>query len=199
MELKSLLSEKRSVILKRWFERILESYPPDTSGFLRNKRNQFTNPVGHTISQGIEGLFNKLLGETDSKPDDTGSSFLEDIIRLRAIQDFTPSQALSFIFHLKKVIREELESDPATNSGFENGISQELLKLDSRIDDLALESFDIFMKYRERIYEIRAKEVENSTFRLLQMANLICDSGSNPAEGQDFKESDNVKLSKKVL
>lgn len=172
MELKTLLSGKRSVILEKWFNLILESYPPDASGFLRSQRNQFTNPVGNTILKGTEGLFDKLLGEMDSDSEEAVSLFLDNIIRIKAIQDFTPSQAISFIFDLKKVIREELKNE---NSGVESRISGELLKLESRIDELALESFDIYMKCREKIYDLRAKEFQDKTFRLLQMANLISD------------------------
>jgi len=106
----------------------------------------------------------------DSGSGDSGSSFLDNIIRIKAIQDFTPSQAISFIFDLKKIVREEFKSD---NSGFEDRISEELSKLDSRIDNLALEAFDIYMKCREKIYDLRAKEFQDKTFRLLQMANLI--------------------------
>lgn len=179
MELKNLLSEKRDVILERWFDLILKSYPADTSSFLRNQKNQSTNPVGHTILKSIEGLFDKLIEGLDHTSGDSWSSFLDNIIRIKAVQDFTPSHALSFIFDLKRVIREELESD---GSGVERGISGELLNLNSsmsrvydRIDALALDSFDIYMKCREKIYDLKAKEFENKTFRLLQMANLIYD------------------------
>jgi len=165
MELKNLLLEKRADILKRWFDLILETYPPDTSNFLKRQNNRFTNPVGYTISQGIEGLFDELFQGTNS---DKVPTFLDNIIRIRAVQDFSPPQAIGFIFLLKKVIREKLAREIG-----ENKISEELLTLESRIDDLALLSFDIFMKCREKIYEIKANEVRNSVFRLLQRANLI--------------------------
>lgn len=194
MELKNLLSEKRDVILERWFDLILKSYPADTSSFLRNQKNQSTNPVGHTILKSIEGLFDKLIEGLDHTSGDSWSSFLDNIIRIKAVQDFTPSHALSFIFDLKRVIREELESD---GSGVERGISGELLNLNSsmsrvydRIDALALDSFDIYMKCREKIYDLKAKEFENKTFRLLQMANLIYDKEE---EQRLDKDHDNLK------
>lgn len=181
MNLKNLLSERKSAILKRWFEMILETYPADTSNFLKNQKNPFTNPVGHTIFQGIEELFNELLNGIDSDPDSFKTPFLDNIIRIRAVQDFTPSQAIAFVLLLKKVIREELKNDPTLNllqgnSGRENGIIEELLALESKIDDLALLSFDIYMKCREKIYELKANEVKNMTFRLLQRANLVCET-----------------------
>lgn len=196
MKLKSLLSKKRSAILERWFNVILESYPSETSNFLKNQKNRFTNPVGHTIFQGIEGLFEKLIDEMDSDPDAFGASFLDNIIRIRAVQDFTPSEAIAFIFLLKKVIRDELKSDPEFNSGLEKGIGEEFFMLDSKIDDLALFSFDIYMKCREKIYELKASELKNMTFRLLQRANLIYDPEFNSGEEQylALKDDNNINL-----
>ncbi|MBI5188761.1 MAG: RsbRD N-terminal domain-containing protein [Nitrospirae bacterium] len=201
MELNNLLSEKRSIILERWFDVILETYPADTSSFLKKQKNQFTNPVGYTIYQGIEGIFEGLLNGIDSE---RVSPFLDGIIRIRAVQDFTPSQAISFIFLLKKVIREELKNEIG-----EDGIAEELLELESKIDELAFLSFDIYMKCREKIYELKANEVRNMTFRLLQRANLILNqvqddpvlnspelnSGQdNSGEGQkpNFKDVDDI-------
>ncbi|NOY40115.1 MAG: hypothetical protein GXO95_07810 [Nitrospirae bacterium] len=165
MELKSLLTEKRATILKKWFDLILDTYPSDTSSFLKKQKNQFANPVGHTISEGIEGLFDGLLEEADS---DKVSPFLDSIIRVRAIQDFTPSEAIGFIFLLKKVIRESLQKEIREHQTYD-----ELLRLESRIDDLVSISFDVYMKCREQVYELKANEVKKMTFRLLQRANLV--------------------------
>jgi len=182
MILKNLLSEKRAAILERWFEMVLDSYPADTSSFLKQQKNQFANPVGAAISQGINGIFEELLSGKDS---DTISTFLDNIIRVRAVQDFTPSQAVAFIFQLKKVIREELQKEIS-----ENQLSDELFTIEARIDKMAMLSFDIYVKCREKIYEIKANEVKRSTFRLLQMANLINDAdGHEPA----LKGSNNLK------
>ncbi len=165
MKLEELLAEKKPDILKSWFDVILETYPADTSNFLRKLKDRFTNPVGHTIVEGIEDIFNSLLGDVDSEKI---SRFLDDIIRVRAVQDFSASQAVSFIFELKRVIREELEKDKKTEVPYE-----ELLELDRKIDALALSAFDIFMKCREKLYDIKANELRNMTFRLLQRVNKL--------------------------
>lgn len=167
MKLKDLLLQKRSAILKRWFDAILETYPSDTASFLKKQKNQFANPVGHTISEVIEGLYEQLLEGVDSEK---ASIFLDNIIRIRAIQDFTPSQAVAFIPLLKKIIWEDIKSEIR-----EDQIYNEMLALESKIDDLALLSFDIYMNCREKIYELKARESKNMTFRLLQRANLICE------------------------
>jgi hypothetical protein len=41
---------------------------------------------------------------------DTVSTFLDGIVRIRAVQNFAPSEAVAFIFHLKKVIRRNSET-----------------------------------------------------------------------------------------
>lgn len=177
MKLENLLLQKRAVILKRWFHLILETYPPQTAKFLKSQKDRFANPVGYAISCGIEGIFDQLCQGIDS---DKASSFLDKIIRVRAIQDFSPSQAIAFIFLLKKVIRQELESEIR-----ENGVSEELLALESRIDDLAFLSFDIYMQCREKLYEIKVNEIRTRTHRLLKRANMICDISEQESDHKD--------------
>lgn len=167
MKLKSLLLKKRADILKRWLDVIFETYPPDTASFLKKQKNQFANPVGHTISEGIEGLFEQLLNEMEAEK---VSTLLDNIIRIRAVQDFTPSKAIAFIPLLKKAIREDLKKEIN-----ESRISEELLEFELKIDDLSFLAFDIYMKCREKIYELKANESKNITYRLLQRANLICE------------------------
>ncbi len=187
MRLNSLLTDKKASILEKWFNVIIESYPPDTASFLKTQSNRFANPIGSTISKGIEDIFDELLrGLNLPQAEEKTSQFLDDIVRIRAVQDFTPSQALSFIFPLKRIIREELAAEIAVNH-----LSDEILALESEIDGLALSSFDIYMKCREKIYDIKANEVKRSTFRLLQMANLINDTNG---EEPDLAGNINLKI-----
>ncbi|MBI3378309.1 MAG: RsbRD N-terminal domain-containing protein [Nitrospirae bacterium] len=183
MRLNSLLADKKASILEKWFDVIIETYPPDTASFLKNRNNRFANPTGSTISQGIEDIFDELLRGLNKEKT---SQFLDDIVRIRAVQDFTPSQALSFIFPLKRIIREELAAEIAGNH-----LSDEILSLESEIDGLALSAFDIYMKCREKIYDIKANEVKRSTFRLMQMANLINDTNG---EEPDLAGNINLKI-----
>jgi hypothetical protein len=104
-------------------------------------------------------------------PDEV-SRFLDSIVRIRAIQDFAPSTALAFILQLKKVVRQELGSKILQQPG----IAGELAAYESAVDDLALFAFDLYMKCREKIYELKANEARNMTFRLLQQAHLIVDN-----------------------
>ncbi len=165
MKLKNLLSAKKSAVLNRWYDAILDTYPSDTSGFLKQQKNPFLNPVGCTIFQGIENLYNEIL--TGSQKERV-SQFLDNIIRIRAVQEFTPSQCISFVFLLKKAVREEIKEEL-----IEQHLYNELLELELQIDDISLLAFDIYMKCREKLYQIKANELQSWTFRRLQKADEI--------------------------
>ena len=53
MQLYDLLAEQEAAITHRWFNLIIDSYPADASGFLKNQKNRFLNPVGNTIAREI--------------------------------------------------------------------------------------------------------------------------------------------------
>ncbi len=168
INLKNQLLEKKTAILKKWFDAVADTYPDNTSSFLKKKKAQFTNPVGYNLAEGLEGLFEALLQGVIL---DKVSVFLDSIVRIRAIQEFTASEAVAFIFQLKKIVRQELGSEVLQ----QQKMVEELAAFDAAIDDLALFSFDIYMKCREKIYELKANEARNMTFRLLQQAKLIVD------------------------
>jgi len=168
MDFKKQLLEKKTAILKKWFDAVADTYPDNTSSFLKKQKAQFANPVGYNVAEGLEGLFDALL---QGLIPDKVSAFLDSIVRIRAIQDFTPSEALAFIFQLKKIVRQELGNEFLK----QQRMIDELAAFDSAVDDLALFSFDIYMKCREKIYELKANEARNMTFRLLQQAKLIVD------------------------
>lgn len=170
MKIKHLLLKHKQKIVKKWFDLILETYPADTAKFLTVNKNRFANPVGHTISGGIEGLFDEIAQGMDP---DRVSALLDNIIRIRALQKFSPSQALGFTFALKKVVREVLAKEIR-----EHKLYEELLIVESEIDDLTKISFDIFMKCREKLYELKANEVRDLTSRLLRRVDKLDKSGA---------------------
>ena len=134
--LKEILEQKKAVIIKQWINLTIKTYPEDTCQFFKKQKNRFDNPVGHTISIGLEALFNGLLNEID---DEIISSFLDPIIRIKAIQPiFTPSQATSFIFLLKKIIRENLHEKLDDNL-----ILNELLLFEIKIDSPNLLPYEL--------------------------------------------------------
>ncbi len=161
--LKDLLLQNQKVILKRWLDLILETYPQDTATLMRNEQNQFTNPVGVTISREVEVLFKKLC---EGNPLEEYESSLDSILKIRSVQDFSPSKAVRFIFLLKGAIGETLRSEMSKDS-----IMDEWLKFQARIDDLGLLAFDTYMNCRDKICEIRvnqARAEKEMAFKMME-------------------------------
>lgn len=167
MLLEKQLEKEKAAIVKEWFDLVVKAYPDDTSQFIKNQMDPFANPVGSTTLKGLEALFQELLNGMDH---DTLASFLDPIMRIRAVQNFSPSQATGFISYLKSVIRKRFEKE------LENSINAKaLLQFELRIDALYLIAFDIYMQCRETIYRIQASEEKNSTLKAFKRAGLIND------------------------
>jgi hypothetical protein len=156
MNLEKLLTKKRDRIVGNWINSVQETYPAETVEFFRHQRNKFANPIGVTISETMEPLFDEFLNGNNPQ---NISSLLDRIIRIRAVQDFVPSGAVAIIFLLKKVIREELARDIKRE-----GLFEELLEFESRIDQCVLLAFDVYMKCREKIWEIKLDEFKKRPF-----------------------------------
>src|SRR4030066_299715 len=97
MRLGKFLTDRKSAILERWFDRTIKTYPEETARFLKSKKNRFANPVGNILFQ----------------------------------------------------------------------------ELESRIDELTLLGFDIFMQCREKIYDLKANEINKRTVGVLKRAKLV--------------------------
>ena len=181
MRLNNLLEQRKTTIIKDWFALAVETYPPDTASFLKRQRDPFANPVGRTVSRGLEALFNELLKEMDYE---TITSFLDPIIRIRAIQNFSPAQAISFIFLLKKVIRKNTKKEVPREQLF-----NELLLFESKIDQLVMIAFNLYMQCKEKIYDLKANEMRNSTYKAFKRAGLVREM---PVDEPDVKSNVNT-------
>jgi len=136
-------------IAERWIERIFATYPPGSAEFLAGQRDRFANPVGHAIREAASVIVGALWHDT---PGPAVDEALDRIVRIRSVQDLSPSEAVGFVFLLKDVL-EETSTDGSGLSG-PAGKRQ----LERRIDALALRAFDIFMGCREQLFEVRLHE-----------------------------------------
>lgn len=168
MKLLSLLLERKTSLTARWVQRLFESYAPETAIFLKKEKDRFDNPVGHQTSQGLARIIETLVQEMDR---DQVLAALDEVISIRALQNFSPSQALAFIFLLKNVIREELAAELK-----EGQFSRELQEVESRIDGMALLGFDVYTQRRERLYEIRVTEIKQRISGFLRSKGMDVNS-----------------------
>jgi hypothetical protein len=177
MDLKDLLSQNEAAILKKWFNLILETYPADTATLMRKDKDQFTNPVGSTLSREIEVLFKKLC---EGSQNEKWQASLDSILKIRSVQDFSPSKAVGFVFLLKRAIGETLKNDICRES-----VMDEWLKFQSRIDELALQAFDAYMECREKICEIRINQARTEKEMAFRMMERITTSKQKKQKGED--------------
>ena len=168
MVLENLLLQNKTTILKRWFDLIMETYPADAAALMRKNRNQFTNPVGATLSREIETLFKQIC---EGVQNGECRASLDAILKIRSVQDFSPSKAVGFVFQLKKAIEETLKNEICKEP-----VMDEWLKFQSRIDALVLQAFDAYMDCREKICEIRVNQARAEKEMALRMMERMTPS-----------------------
>lgn len=167
MGLEILLAEKKSAVVKKWFEHVVDTYPPDTSRFLKQQKDPFANPVGSTTMESLKGVFEEML---KAQPDrDLLSAVLDPVIRIRAVQAmFTPSQAVSFTFILKQIVREELHTELKDMQKL-----RELQDFEKKIDELALIAFNIYMQCAQTIFQLKASHEKSKFYSAFSRAGLV--------------------------
>jgi hypothetical protein len=164
MGLRNLLENKKSSIINKWFEFVTDTYAPDAALFIKNQGDGFLNPVGGTTRSILDKLFEAILEKADA---DGIADTLAPLVKIRAVQNFSPSQAVGFLFVLKTIIRKELKKEIKKIN------PEELVSIDTRIDSLALIGFDIFMQCREKIYDLKTNTERSKIYTAFARAGLI--------------------------
>jgi hypothetical protein len=152
MTLKDLLAAKKEEILQRWLDRILEDYPPDTRSFFRETESLYSNPVGFTLRKGMEGIIDRILRPLSAEE---ARVILEPVMKVRAVENLSPSQRMKFILPLGVVLAEIMREE-----GRKDLWGHEWMELNSEISRLALLSRKLFSESREKVNQLRIKESE---------------------------------------
>ena len=152
------IAEHRDEILKRWIEDAIEGYPEETGKFLRSNEDPFANPVAAGLRDGLAELLDGIIRGVE--PEEL-STALDRVVRVRAVQEFAPSAAVSFVFDLKKLLR-EVVGKPTTDG--ENPFDA----VDNRIEQLGLAAFDVYMGCREQMWMIRLREIRNQSVGIME-------------------------------
>ncbi|MHC1712456.1 MAG: RsbRD N-terminal domain-containing protein [Solidesulfovibrio sp.] len=171
------LALEQKAILDQWFDLIMGTYAENTAILWKKRNDPFANPVRHKFENAMRGIVEALATCVGAPDAATFVPLLDDIVRVRAVQDFTPSQAIAFVFLLKKTVRETLWPKVA-----EHNLFVELLALESAIDVLGQYAFDIYSQCREKLAELRITQIKKQYDRLLKRNNLVCDFS---AAGED--------------
>jgi hypothetical protein len=154
--LKDFLAEQRQRILDGWAERVLNAYPSESLTFLKGETDRFRNPVGYTIVAGLERIYDELLGR---QANGGAERPIDDIVRMRAVQEFSPAEAVGFMSPLKHVVREAIEAScPVWTTGVERDLLADFARFEGDVDRATLVAVDCYRKCREKLSRIRLKE-----------------------------------------
>lgn len=151
MDLAEAFRKYHEKIVERWVEYTLSTYK--SSKFFRKEGDRFANPVGGSIKEALNALFLLLTENADPQ---TFVAPLEDVLRIRAIQDFAPSQAVSPIHAVKHITREILAADKERCH-----LIADLYDFEFSVDMAVLAAFDLYMESRERLYGVRMEELKS--------------------------------------
>lgn len=163
MQISDFLQENGE-IQDRWIDRALATYPEGGAAALKAQKDRFANPIGYNIRHALTSLYKHFCGTIELEP---ALAALEDLIRIRAVQEFSPADAVSFLFLLKNAIKEENSSKKTAEEAL--GLAEWLI-FEQRIDAIALRAFDMYMDSRERVFKVRINELRRGT------DNVVCPS-----------------------
>ncbi|XOF34899.1 MAG: RsbRD N-terminal domain-containing protein [Candidatus Electrothrix sp. YB6] len=156
MNVSEALKDNEDKILPLWIERTLDSYI--SSDFFKQSQDQFANPVGANIRAGLTRLFSLIV--SGAEPEKLAEP-LDQIIRIRAVQEFTPARAVAPILELKGVVRQVFSADTQYR-----GLLPRLTAFDCDVDRVVLKAFDLYMECRDRLHKARIRELKSGSYIL---------------------------------
>nr|NJM01216.1 hypothetical protein [Desulfobacula sp.] len=159
MDLKQALGQNKESFIKKWFQATIDTYPPQSAKILGKDSNRFDNPIGAITHEALAEVFNQILN--DFTPESLEKA-LDPVIRIRAVQAFSASRAVSFVYALKDIGEALLDA----------GVIREFDRL---VDQIALASFNRFMKCREEIFLLKAVESKRRIHRAFERAGLVAE------------------------
>ena len=165
MNFGKILKSQKKNILQEWFETTINTYPEETARIFNKSKNKFDNPVGVATYESLESVIDILyqnMEQADDKDlnEELIEQALDSVIRIRAIQNFSASQAVGFVFALKDIVRKSAGNDTTT-------------LFDRKVDQIALAAFNRFLKCRESIFLLKAMEAKKRTYSAFERAGLV--------------------------
>lgn len=167
MSIQGFLIENEHSLGRMWTEAVINTYPEEGAKFFSGSCNQFANPVGHTFNVNIQKILRVLIREGDLS---SCREELDGILRIRAVQGFSPSVALCFLPAFKEIVYRELMKSFSPET-----LCKDLYNLGVRVDQLTMMGFDLYMSCREELWKQKANQLYNRTHKLLERANLLKD------------------------
>jgi len=184
MQINDFLQENGE-ILDRWIDRVLATYPAGGVDALKKQKDRFANPLGHSISHALTAVYKHFCHDTALDP---VLSALEDLIRIRAVQDFSPSEAVAFLYLFKEVVKDE---NKRTKGDASLGLD-EWIAFEKKVDTISFRVFDMYMASRERIYKVRINEIQRGSHIITD--NAVCPSALMRQNQQERTQAEPINI-----
>ena len=176
MSLQEQIRGDRTKILKQILREVLQTYPDQAKPLISVGSDRFANPLGATLSEGVEEIFEVITGD---KTLDEIELPLERMFKLKAVQEGKTNLALDFLFSLKSIIRNIC--NPAGGNPAE---LQELFEIEERIDQIVMRGLQVFISAREKLLELQVAEIKHRTYSLRKLSGELSHS-EMPPPGQE--------------
>jgi hypothetical protein len=160
MTLCAALRERRDAVLGRWIGMIRAEDGRATANLPARGTDPFHDPVGAALRRGTAAMLDSLLGDLEPE---AAREAIDGIVRVRCVQELTPSRALGFVFLLRRLLR-----DVAGDAGD----AGEWSSLDARLDAISLQAFEVYVDCREKVSDIKVREAAAANAVLLRRARL---------------------------
>ena len=173
MDLAEAFRNYEEKIVSQWVDYTLSSYKSST--FFKKGTDKFANPVGGNTREALSELYRLLTKNADPKE---FIAPLDQIMRIRSIQDFSASEAVAPIHAVKHITREILAKDSERKQCI-----ADLYDFEFAVDMAVLAAFDLYMQCREQLYKVRIKEIKTGTHILTDSkcpSNLLNEDKGDP-------------------
>jgi len=152
-EIAKLLQKKKKQILEDWMTRQLSN---DTlredlmsNEDLREQSNELLDAL-------LKNISDSNMSDTQGQAFDNVNEILAGISISRARQGFTPRETGLYIFSLKDSLQQSLQADYKDDPAF---LYEASLKVGSMMDNLAVTTFETFIKGREEVILRQTSEI----------------------------------------
>jgi len=159
MDITAVIAKHKNDIIKKWHLAIIETYPNQSRKHFLGNKNKFSNPVGYTIENSLPAIVEAVINKSLT---DEAKKSLDDIIKIRAVQDFKPADALNFVFGLRAIIISEI---------FDDIDFKDFLKLEKIFHLIVEYAINSYVNDKERIFEIKANEQLKTFEKMVERLN----------------------------
>ncbi len=165
----------RDLFVQEWLAGTLRTYPAQTGHVLYDERDRFRNPVGYTLRAALGTLAAELLGDFERR---RVVAALDDVIRLRVVQDVDPDAVVGFVPLAGQVIHTMVAAGSLA-------VGPERLDLfAARIDELGALANEVQARCRAQLHAIAERARRRSGFVPARMQARQATTGAASERGQ---------------